>query len=753
MELLWLHSPHAMQAAVALELDAGSFDEPHEYPGLAHFLEHMVFRGSRSFAADDGLMALAQRSGGQVNASTRGTRTLFHFQVDEEHLGEAMARLVDQLCQPLLDPQAQLAEREVIEAEFRLRGSDPDTLVDAALGLCLNPLHPASGFHAGNRDSLPVESAAFQHALQAYRQCVYDGAAVRVVVVSRQAPHATPLNTLSGGRRDWHDDVPASLALDHSADLHLSLEGGRPRQVLAVALESAGRGAARLVELLNDALPAFSAQLQLAGLAQEVRSRLVHGQADQALLVFTFSEVEPVWRGALGPLLLAWLQTQGSLETGHRRALAARWPSLSSLDKAHCLLERAKAGDHEVAQAALIAALQARRCVQVTQDSRPVASRRQAGFELALEQEVVPACAYSPLPAATIESFISHESTRAAWAGALHAPLWDEPLIAALLLFWPDAGQVDPAFCSALQRQAWRCGVRLQLRPRGVGLELELVGHKDFLAGVLAETLDRLSLPAVECAQAAAPAGEGIVLRQLLDALPRYLQGDCAVRWLGLPRLSSGLLLSHDEHLASCIAGVCQARGMVVRAALPATARHRGGEQCLHVVPSSGAAHALVAFWPEPSDAIGRVAWRLLGQSLAAPFQRRLRDEQHLGYALYCGYRVISGQGGLLCAIQSDQVDVPGLWQSITVFFQEQDRAIAGWSDADWQAQLAPVRRKLSTPGSLQEAVDLASMAWSMGEGTGVLRVALGELDPASLAGYLAQRVDGPRTVLATAPL
>ena len=141
LELLWLHAPHSLQAALALELDGGSHDEPAAYPGLAHFLEHMVFRGSRGYAVGDGLMSHVQQVGGSVNASTRGSRTLFHFQVAEQALLSASERLFDQLLEPLLDPALQRAEREVIDAEFHLRATDPDTLIDAAVGTALDSAH------------------------------------------------------------------------------------------------------------------------------------------------------------------------------------------------------------------------------------------------------------------------------------------------------------------------------------------------------------------------------------------------------------------------------------------------------------------------------------------------------------------------------------------------------------------------------------------------------------------------------------
>ncbi|MBN0864467.1 coenzyme PQQ biosynthesis protein PqqF, partial [Pseudomonas aeruginosa] len=85
--------------------------------------------------------------------------------------------LVDMLARPVLDESVQVAEREVLEAEFLARGRDPDTLIDAALALGVAPTHPLGRFVAGRRDTLKVESVEFQRALRKFiRECQASGA-------------------------------------------------------------------------------------------------------------------------------------------------------------------------------------------------------------------------------------------------------------------------------------------------------------------------------------------------------------------------------------------------------------------------------------------------------------------------------------------------------------------------------------------------------------------------------------------------
>lgn len=81
LQLTLRHAPRLKRSAAALRVHAGSHDAPTNWPGLAHFLEHLFFLGTSCFPLDDGLMRYVQAHGGQVNASTRERTTDFFFEV------------------------------------------------------------------------------------------------------------------------------------------------------------------------------------------------------------------------------------------------------------------------------------------------------------------------------------------------------------------------------------------------------------------------------------------------------------------------------------------------------------------------------------------------------------------------------------------------------------------------------------------------------------------------------------------------
>src|SRR5450830_676311 len=88
------HEPRLKRCAAVLRVAAGSHDVPAAWPGLAHFLEHLLFLGTERFPAQDNLMAYVQRHAGQVNARTSERHTDFFFELTPE----AFAGGVERLC-------------------------------------------------------------------------------------------------------------------------------------------------------------------------------------------------------------------------------------------------------------------------------------------------------------------------------------------------------------------------------------------------------------------------------------------------------------------------------------------------------------------------------------------------------------------------------------------------------------------------------------------------------------------------------
>jgi predicted Zn-dependent peptidase len=159
--------PQAHTVALGFFVDAGSRDETPAEAGIAHALEHMLFKGTRDLDA----IALNERLdqlGGTANAFTSRERTCFHIHVMREDWPEALGLLADMLRYPALPADEWAKEREVIFSEMAMVEDMPDdwTMEQHMQGLF--PDAPMGRSVLGRRDSLQAADremlASFLHA-------------------------------------------------------------------------------------------------------------------------------------------------------------------------------------------------------------------------------------------------------------------------------------------------------------------------------------------------------------------------------------------------------------------------------------------------------------------------------------------------------------------------------------------------------------------------------------------------------------
>lgn len=117
--------PDVESVAFGVWADAGSVDEPAGEYGLAHFLEHMLFKGTETRSA----LQLAEEIedvGGQLNAFTERETTHLFARTLAEHLPVAVTLLADMVCHSVFAPQELDRERQVIIEEIRKYESLPE---------------------------------------------------------------------------------------------------------------------------------------------------------------------------------------------------------------------------------------------------------------------------------------------------------------------------------------------------------------------------------------------------------------------------------------------------------------------------------------------------------------------------------------------------------------------------------------------------------------------------------------------------
>jgi len=119
----------------------GSADDPPGKSGIAHFLEHLMFKGTK--AHPKGFSDLIAELGGQENAFTAYDYTAYFQRVAKEHLATMMSLEADRMTGLILTDDVVAPERDVVLEERRMRTeTDPAQQLNEAVQASLFPHHP-----------------------------------------------------------------------------------------------------------------------------------------------------------------------------------------------------------------------------------------------------------------------------------------------------------------------------------------------------------------------------------------------------------------------------------------------------------------------------------------------------------------------------------------------------------------------------------------------------------------------------------
>jgi len=119
---------HIRSASIGIWLQTGSRDEDAEWNGISHFLEHMVFKGTKKRTAEE-IARQVDSIGGNMDAFTAKECICFNVKVLDEHVPIALDILSDLVLNPTFDTADIARERGVIMEEIKMDEDNPDYLV------------------------------------------------------------------------------------------------------------------------------------------------------------------------------------------------------------------------------------------------------------------------------------------------------------------------------------------------------------------------------------------------------------------------------------------------------------------------------------------------------------------------------------------------------------------------------------------------------------------------------------------------
>ncbi|MBI5477124.1 MAG: insulinase family protein [Ignavibacteriales bacterium] len=133
--------PYVRSVSVGVWIDVGSRDESKETNGITHFIEHMVFKGTKNYSNQQIARSL-ESVGGYLNAFTTKEHTCFYARILDEHIDRALDVIADLIQNPTFTEKEIEKEKLVVLEELKNIEDDPDDIIHDILDKNIYEKHP-----------------------------------------------------------------------------------------------------------------------------------------------------------------------------------------------------------------------------------------------------------------------------------------------------------------------------------------------------------------------------------------------------------------------------------------------------------------------------------------------------------------------------------------------------------------------------------------------------------------------------------
>ena len=146
-----------VSVSVGLWIKSGSRNEIDGQFGYAHFIEHMLFKGTKNYSARD-IARIVDRVGGLHNAATNREYTCYYINVVSDYLEMAVQLLAEMYYDSLFDKTELEKEKNVVMEEIRMYEDTPDELIHDVFIESMLKGHPLSHSILGSHESIKESS-------------------------------------------------------------------------------------------------------------------------------------------------------------------------------------------------------------------------------------------------------------------------------------------------------------------------------------------------------------------------------------------------------------------------------------------------------------------------------------------------------------------------------------------------------------------------------------------------------------------
>ncbi|ASQ91262.1 peptidase M16 [Prosthecochloris sp. GSB1] len=147
------HVPHVQSITLGIWINAGSREDPKDMAGLAHFLEHAVFKGTRTRDYLE-IARCIEEVGGYIDAYTTKENTCIYIRCLREHAALAFSLLADLTGSPVFPDDELEKEKEVVIEEIHGIDDTPEELIFDRFDTLAFPRHPLGPAILGTEESI-----------------------------------------------------------------------------------------------------------------------------------------------------------------------------------------------------------------------------------------------------------------------------------------------------------------------------------------------------------------------------------------------------------------------------------------------------------------------------------------------------------------------------------------------------------------------------------------------------------------------
>jgi insulysin len=200
LDVLMVSDARFKKSSAAMAVAVGSLEDPDKAQGMAHYLEHMLFLGTKEFPKADEYSTYMEVNGGWDNAYTSDEVTNYMFEVDNQAIDGALHRFSRFFTSPLFDATYIEREKNAVNSEFEKNIKQDGWRIDRYIATLARPDHPYRKFSTGNTSTL---RAVTRDDVVSFYKKYYSANNMKLVVMSSE-----PLSTIRAQVIKYFSSIP-----------------------------------------------------------------------------------------------------------------------------------------------------------------------------------------------------------------------------------------------------------------------------------------------------------------------------------------------------------------------------------------------------------------------------------------------------------------------------------------------------------------------------------------------------------------